>query len=124
MANTRLGLTLPIRLGKNGYFETTTDEMAQVKSNLMNLLLTQKGERLMQPTFGCDLASLVFDTTTDDGQASIEAAIQIAVSDWMPFVGIDEVRVGRSADSEHKIMVSIKYTLLTRGFTDGFTLEF
>ena len=36
----------------------------QVKANLINYILTNKGERLFDPTFGGDLRSLLFDPTT------------------------------------------------------------
>ena len=50
MADIALGITLPIKLGKTGYFEQAFDTITQVKSNLINLLLTVKGERVFQPT--------------------------------------------------------------------------
>lgn len=86
-----LGITLPLRLGANGYFENTTDPMAQIKTNLSNLLLTQKGERPMQPTFGSQLYSYIFEPETDDGFANLQAVIEEAVSEWMPFVQIIDV---------------------------------
>ena len=36
---------------------TTSD---QIKANLVNWLLTNKGERIMNPNFGADLKSLLF----------------------------------------------------------------
>ena len=44
MADIALGITLPIKLGKTGYFEQAFDTITQVKSNLINLLLTVKDE--------------------------------------------------------------------------------
>jgi phage baseplate assembly protein W len=119
----RLGITLPLRLGQNGYFESTSDVMAQVKTNLTNLLLTQKGERMMQPDFGCDLPLSMFKTSTDNGLADVQAAIDAAVKEWMPFVSVDEVKLV-NASGDHNYMVSIKYTLLTTNTTDSITLVF
>ena len=56
-----IGLTLPLRGGNNGYFEQSYTTMEQVKSNLINLLLTIPGERYMQPTFGSNLYSHLFE---------------------------------------------------------------
>ena len=44
----------------------TTKE--QVKSNLINLLLTSPGERLMNPTFGVGIRNLLFEQTIDKEQ--------------------------------------------------------
>ncbi len=123
MANA-LGLTLPIRLGRNGYFEHTTDVMAQIKANLTNLLLTSKGERLMQPGFGSSLANILFQNSTSDGQTDVEAAITTAAREWMPFLNISEVKVFRNKTEEHRYTVNINYTLLTTNITDSLTLIF
>ena len=45
-------------------------------SNIKNLLLTQKGERVGQPTFGSDLPSILFEQRTEDIQDKIETTIR------------------------------------------------
>lgn len=87
-----LGVTLPIRLGANGYFEYTTDAMTQIKANLTNLLLTQKGERVMQPDFGSELHLFIFEPMTENAMANLRASIESSVAEWMPFVQIIDVQ--------------------------------
>ena len=49
--NTVIGVGFPLHVGMwNKNYNTS----AQVKDNLRNLILTMKGERVMQPEFGCD----------------------------------------------------------------------
>lgn len=122
MAN-GLGLTYPLQLGNSGYFETTTDVLTQVKTNLKNLLLTQRGERMFQPNFGCDLALVIFELQTDDGLADVTAIIQTAVQNWMPFVRVNGVLVKRDEDN-NKIAVSVSFTLLSNNITDSIVLVF
>ena len=50
-----IGITLPLQKGNGGYFAQSYQTSEQVKSNIKNLILTRKGERLMHPTFGTDL---------------------------------------------------------------------
>ena len=52
MAKKALGLKIPFRLGQDGYFETNTDTISQVSSNIRNLLLTKPGERRFNNAFG------------------------------------------------------------------------
>jgi phage baseplate assembly protein W len=122
MAN-GLGITYPLRLGNNGYFENTTDVMTQVKTNLRNLLLTVRGERMFQPAFGCDLPLVIFELQTDDGLADITAIIQTAVQNWMPFLRVNAVKVTRSEDT-NDISVYISFTLLSNNITDSIVLVF
>lgn len=124
MADRVLGVTLPLRRGANGYFENTTEVVTQIKSNLTNLLLTQKGERVMQPDFGCDIHRVVFEAQTDDGLAEVQSTIETAVQAWMPFLRIEQVTVTRNEDY-NEILVTIGFTLLTNnGITDSITLVF
>jgi phage baseplate assembly protein W len=123
MANP-LGVTLPIRLGANGYFEITSDVLTQIKSNLTNLLLTQKGERVMQPDFGSELHRVIFEPMTDDGLANVRAIIETATQQWMPFVQINDVQVVRDEDN-YTITVIISFGLTTNaGLFDTITLVF
>lgn len=122
MAN-GLGITLPVRRGANGYFENTTDVMTQVKSNLKNLLLTQRGERIFEPTFGCDLPVVIFEPMTDNGLADITAVIQTAVQAWMPYLNINTVNVARDEDN-NQIVVSVAFTLTSSNIVDSIVLNF
>ncbi len=122
--NKTLGITLPISLGLRGYFDTTADPMEQIKSNLINLLLTQKGERPFQPTFGCDIPRVLFESNTDSNLAEIHAIIQTAVELWLPFVRIDEVHLNKSATDEHSVSVTVDYTVTTLNMTGSMTLTF
>jgi Bacteriophage baseplate protein W len=124
VANPALGITLPLRLGQNGYFANTTDPMEQIRTNITNLLLTMKGERPMQPDFGSNLARILFEASSDDGKAQVEAAIQTAVKAWMPFLSIDAVDLIRDPNNEHTYTVNVHYTLLTTNITDSITLRF
>ena len=62
-SNIQVGMDLPIRRGddKDGWFATSKTTMEAVKNNIVNLLSTTTGERLMQPNLGLDLRSLLFD---------------------------------------------------------------
>lgn len=122
MAN--LGITLPLRLGVSGYFETTQDILIQIRTNLMNLLLTKKGERPFQPEFGSDLHNVVFEQMTDDGLSTVKSSIESAVSQWMPFVQVNEVEVERD-ESANRIYVRIAFSLSSNdSILDSVTLVF
>jgi hypothetical protein len=43
------GITLPVKVGVNGFFEQGFTSYEQAKSNLRNLLSTRRGERVMKP---------------------------------------------------------------------------
>lgn len=91
-----IGITLPIQRGNGGYFAQSYQTSEQVKSNIKNLILTRKGERLMHPNFGTDLYNSLFNQNTDDLEVEIERSIDRAIQEWMPYISIDEILVDQS----------------------------
>ena len=119
-----LGITLPVRLGNRGYFETTTDVVVQIKSNLKNLLMTKRGERLGNPSFGCDIQLFIFNPLTDETISNIRGSIETAVQVWLPFLTIKNVSVTKDEDRNRMaIDVSFEFILGTI-ITDSILLEF
>ena len=56
-----LGIGINRRSDINGIFPVNYTTLSQAKDNLRNLILTRKGERLMQPEFGCDVWKTLFE---------------------------------------------------------------
>ena len=61
--NRGIGIKLPFNTYNVFTINYTTKD--QVKSNLTNYMLTNKGERPFNPEFGADLRRLLFDQNTD-----------------------------------------------------------
>ena len=117
-----LGLTLPVQDGPTGYFDVAYDVVTQVKSNITNLLLTKKGERIMNPTFGCGIHSLVFDQITDDILANARGAIEESIQTWMPFVSVSDVQLQKKEDT-NQVYLTITFSIKAGvNLTDVLTL--
>jgi hypothetical protein len=50
--------------GGKGVFESSYTTKDAVVTNLKNLILTQKGERYMQPNFGTNIRKVLFENNT------------------------------------------------------------
>jgi phage baseplate assembly protein W len=85
-----LGIGINQSSDNNGIFSTNYTTLKQAKNNLINLILTKKGERLMQPEFGCDVWRVLFEPI-DNIENSIENSIIDAVSIWLPYLNINEI---------------------------------
>ena len=97
----RIGVNLPFtRDNKTGWFDQSFTTLDAAKSNLRNLLLTMKGERLMQPNFGTDLMKLVFEQ--DDGTLvdRIRETIIDAVEFWLPYLNLNTIEVNDSVETD------------------------
>ena len=94
-----------------GFFNKTKTLQEQTKSNIRNLLLTNKGERVMQPTFGSDLQRLLFEQYSDDLRDRIEESIREALGNWLPYVIVNEVFVIQNEGNPNLIEVSLEYSI-------------
>lgn len=84
---TPVGLITPLQLGNGtNIFKMHYSLENQIKDNLRNLVLTNKGERLGRPDFGANLMELALElgTETSDQQAMVR--IKEAAAKYLPFV--------------------------------------
>ena len=86
--NIKVGIDLPIRRDdiEDGWFASSKTTIEAVKNNIINLLNTNQGERLMQPTLGLDLRSLLFEQMTTETIMSVQNKILDTFQRWLPFV--------------------------------------
>jgi len=112
------GITLPVKRGNTGFFEQAFTSFDQAKSNLKNLLLTKKGERIMQPEFGTGLHSLLFEQADDQLETRLEEVITDAVNFWLPYITIDSVDVEMTND-----MKDMNKAHMSVGFRVGNQIE-
>lgn len=106
-----IGISLPLDYGSQGFFSKTKTTLQQTRSNIRNLLLTIKGERLGNPTFGSNLMRVVFEP--DDGSIGdkVEEAIRSAMSEWLPYVKIVSVETTSDDRNPNKINVSMNFSI-------------
>lgn len=55
-----IGVGLPISNSQYGYFNPTLYTKDQIKANLKNLILTSKGQRVLNTDFGTQFSKLLF----------------------------------------------------------------
>jgi phage baseplate assembly protein W len=65
-----IGVSIPF----NGLiaFNPTYTTTEQIKSNLINFILTNKGERVLNPNFGSDLRRFIFENITESNLRALE----------------------------------------------------
>ena len=109
--NFAVGITLPIQRGNDGYFAQSFRTFDQVRSNLKNLLLTKKGERILQPEFGSGLHDLLFNPATEKFEEDLETTINDSVSKWLPYVIVEDINVDISKEQtdNNQAKVSLKF---------------
>ena len=109
--NFAVGITLPIQRGNDGYFAQSFRTFDQVRSNLKNLLLTKKGERILHPEFGSGLHDLLFQPATEKFEEDLETTINEAVAKWLPYIIVEDINVDISKEQtdNNQAKVSLKF---------------
>lgn len=117
-----VGVKLPLTKGNNGYFDVSYTTKEQIKTNIKALLLTNKGERFMQPEFGADLKRVLFEPITDDLDTILETKITEAIDMWMPYVNVESIvyDTSNSLKDMNRIDLELKYSLK---YSNSTTLE-
>jgi len=104
-----IGLNLPLTASKNSFFALNYTTKDQAITNLKNLILTNKGERVMLPEYGANLKKLVFEQAPEE---KIKEQIENAVEEWLPYINIIELLVERDSINENLINISLSYNVL------------
>ena len=117
--NVTIGVAFP--LDDTNMFKGTETIQEQNKSNLINLLLTQQGERINNPNFGIGLKNLLFENNVDID--NLKEIITKQTARYIPGIKVTNVRTGISED-KHTIFVSIIYQNLLDANTDSLQLNF
>ena len=71
----------------------------QSKTNLINVLLTEQGERIMQPNFGVGLKNFLFEPK-EHAIPKIRQRLEGQISRYMPFVEINKIRFNDNINPE------------------------
>jgi phage baseplate assembly protein W len=100
-------------------FEKSTGEVnmlrdeEDIQSSLHILLTTRIGERVMQPTYGCNLDELVFESLSSTFKSFIRDLVKTAILYHEPRIKLNKVDLDDSRDLEGVILISIDYTVRT-----------
>ena len=98
-------------------FVPTYTTREQTKSNLINYLLTDRGERIFNPNFGADLRSLVFENIVDNTTEDLQSRIQNDIALLFPQIIIDQIQFNNDPDS-NTINFTLTYQIENFGVTD------
>jgi len=118
MANIFGGIPYPTRKTPRGYWYSQQG-VNQIKSDLLCLLLTNPGERVMIPEFGTPLKKLLFEQNDSFLKQEAKRLISQSIEKWEPRIVVQNIEVSSNPDSsslnpdddetqkEHILMVKI-----------------
>lgn len=94
----------------DGYSLTKTLEQVATQ-NLKNLLLTNPGERMMDPDFGVGLKRYLFEMRTEEVNYEMNSKIREQVSKYLTYINIKNINFENDLLNENMVTVSIVYSI-------------
>jgi phage baseplate assembly protein W len=86
---------------------------ASVHNAIEIILSTRKGERVMRPTFGCDLSGLLFSPNDSATRATAAFETSEALRIWEPRIELLDVRVSAGGDRGEMLLIEVDYRVLS-----------
>lgn len=112
------GFAFPILRTPLGYFYSQEGN-ANLKADLLQLLLTNPGDRVMLPQYGTPLRKYIFEQNVDTTKEAIRNDIINAIETWEPRITVNEITVdtltqydqntGVTTTDEKGILIKINY---------------
>jgi phage baseplate assembly protein W len=109
-----IGITLPLQI-TNTAFNQSFQTIDQVRTNIKSLLLTKRGERVMQPFLGSGLTELLFEQNDEELESRIENTIVQSLQTWLPYVVIDTIIIEQSNELKDRNSVEVSITFRING---------
>lgn len=91
------GVPYPIKKSPLGFLGAT-DGIDQIKADMLVLLLTTPGERVMNPDFGTPLKKLLFDPNDITLQLTAKNMIINSIKRWEPRIAVQNIEVTSKVD--------------------------
>ena len=119
--NIAIGVSLPFN--GPGVFNSTYTTKDKIKSNLINLLLTNEGERVMNPNFGTALRRFLFEGITDNNIESLRNSLLNSITTYIPGITVTDISV--IPDNDHNLVnLNVNYVIDISQNPDEVTIQF
>jgi phage baseplate assembly protein W len=106
----RVAIGVSVPFSGPAVFNSTYQTKDQIKSNLINYFLTNKGERYLNPNFGGNLRATLFEQISEQTLSGLEVQIQADLSVFFPMVRVISLQV-KEIINENIINVILDYSV-------------
>lgn len=110
MANefTGTGWRFPLLPDPTGSLGYVSGEL-NVEQSLRILLVTELGQRVMRPDYGCKAGRLVFAPGSVQLLGQLETAVRETIRDWEPRIELESVHAEADANAPAHVSVAVAY---------------
>lgn len=115
-----INLKFPLRSYRKGFFEMNQTTLDAVREDIRILLLTKKGERIVNPDIGTNIPILMgqlFEPIKkQELEDNIGREIKSALQSWMPYVTLEKIEVFSEVDPPKGISLNSNQVLIKMSY--------
>jgi phage baseplate assembly protein W len=102
------GWKFPIRINADGGIALSQHEQ-DIEEAIWIILATAKGERVMEPDFGCGIHEYVFAPNDPGTRNSIAYEVQKALAEYEPRIEVSVPRVEAPPEAPNRLLIRVDY---------------
>lgn len=103
-----IALKVPFAIN-SGAIATTPSYSQIVKGQVIDAVTTNQGERLMNPTYGCNILANLFDPGDTLVQSDVAGQIAAKLPNFVPRALVSDVALAPQPGADGTIIVNIRY---------------
>ena len=120
-ARKAIGINIPFSVDE--VFSQNYQTKDAIKNNIINFMLTGKGERFMNPTFGSNIRNLLFENVNEESLDAIAVSLREELQVYFPQILINELQINPLLDS-NSINVQFKYQIRFTNIAESISINF
>lgn len=93
------------------YVDLNESYEEKMKSELLHIILTPKGQRYRNPDFGTDLVKYIFEPNDSETWGKIKTEIRTQVSKYLPHVVFKDINIIIDSENENAAYANIEYAV-------------
>lgn len=115
MIGQRYGIKFPIQVksGDGTLVDLNQNQSEQIKSEIMHILFTPKGQRLRKPDFGSTLIQYIFSPNDSQTWGNIKSDLKEMIKRYIPNVNLDDIQVYET-DGGMGMACRIRYEVMNK----------
>ena len=105
------GWSFPPTFNNGGASLDITTGIEDIENSLHILLSTALKERVMQPTYGCNLDFMLFESMNEHFKTYLSHLVRSAITYYEPRIKTDEIQLQTDEAIEGRALIIINYTI-------------
>lgn len=100
------------------FFDLDETKLDGIRSKILHIIFTPKGQRLRHPEFGTDLIKYIYEPNDSITWDAIKEEIRKQISRYLPEVIFNNISILQNPEeNDHAIFVEVDYSVEDKGVT-------